>query len=509
MTPLQTVLEAPSVVRERVITGSTLLRLAALTPAVLLVHGFHPFADDAGIYVAGIRKLVNPALFKPDAAFVLANTHLSLFAHLLAQLVHVVQMPLPVVLLATHVASIYLFLLACWTLATRVFNRSPERWFSVGLAAACFTLPAAGTALVLMDPYVTSRSFSTPLGLFAIAAVLDRRWGLSVILLVLTGLMHPQMVLYAAGLALLYAVVDNAGLRAAVLVSLVVIALAGLIYFMTRHEPISAAYYQAAHSRGRNYYFLAQWQWYEDFGLLAPLALFALAAVLAPRECRTRKLCVACVMLGVTCIAVSFFFVHPSGSYLLVRFEVLRGFHTLYLAGVLLLGGWIGFVLGHRHETRVLAVALLVTAAVGLYAAQRATYPLSAHIEWPGIAPRNPWVQAYSWIRANTPANAVFAASPDLVSINGEDMQGFRATTARSLLADDKDEGIAAGVDPSIADEWAAQRNAQVGILRMTDAERIARLKPFGVDWLLLPSATLTDFPCPYRNAVAKVCRMD
>jgi hypothetical protein len=31
---------------------------------------------------------------------------------------------------------------------------------------------------------------------------------------------------------------------------------------------------------------------------------------------------------------------------------------------------------------------------------------------------------------------------------------------------------------------------------------------PFGVNWLLLPADSATDFSCPYRNAAAKVCRM-
>jgi hypothetical protein len=87
-------------------------------------------------------------------------------------------------------------------------------------------------------------------------------------------------------------------------------------------------------------------------------------------------------------------------------------------------------------------------------------------------------------------------------------MQGFRATTRRSLLADSKDQGVAAVVKPSIAGVWAAQRNAQLGLDDLSDQERIARLKPFGVTWLLLPSSAATSFPCPFQNAVAKVCRM-
>ena len=113
VTTHSTVLDSPvAVARGTILSRSTLLRLAALTPAVLLIHGYHPFVDDAGIYVAGIRKLLNPTLFQPDAPFVLANTHLSVFAHLMAEVVRVTHLPLTVVRPATHLASIYVFLLA-------------------------------------------------------------------------------------------------------------------------------------------------------------------------------------------------------------------------------------------------------------------------------------------------------------------------------------------------------------------------------------------------------------
>ncbi|MGC2503439.1 MAG: hypothetical protein WA400_15050 [Silvibacterium sp.] len=504
------VLDSPvAVARETILSRSTLLRLAALTPAVLLIHGYHPFADDAGIYVAGIRKLLNPALFQPDAPFVLANTHLSVFAHLMAEVVRVTHLPLAVVLLATHLASIYVFLLASWSVASRVFPRAAERWFAVAFAAACFTMPAAGTALALMDPYVTSRSFSTPIGLFAVAAVIDRRWTRAAVFVVLVGLMHPLMVLFAAAFMLIYAVVDSGHPRMAILLGAAGVVAAGLVALATRHIPVSPAYFEAIHSPARNFLFPARWKWYQDFGLAAPVALFALAASRSDAASRVRKLCLSCVVLGVSSGLAAFLFVHPSGPYLLARVQILRSFHILYLLGVLLLGGWLGRVLWYRRSTRWVAFVPLAIAAGGLFAAQRATYPLSAHIEWPGMRPRNAWVQAYRWIRNNTPANAIFAANPDLVRIDGVDMQGFRATTARSILADDKDQGVAAVVKPSIAGVWAAQRNAQVGLDNMSDQERIARLKPFGVTWLLLPSSAATNFPCPFENAVAKVCRMD
>ncbi len=504
----QTLLEATNTARARVYANRTALRIAALTPAVLLIHGYHPFADDAGIYVAGIRKLLNPSLYRPDAAFVLANTRYSVFAYVLAEAVRITHLPLTIVLLAAHLASIYLFLLAAWNVAERVFAEEAERWLALVLSAACFTLPAAGTALVLMDPYVTPRSFSTPLGLFAVAAALNRRWMRAALFVVLMGLVHPLMAIYAAAFVILYALVDTHHTQAAILLGAGGVAAAGLITLTAHHASVSPAYFEAMHSRVRTFLYPAKWKWYEDFGLAVPLALFMLAAYRSEAESRIHKICLTCVLLGASSVLAAFLFVHSSGPYLLVRLQLLRSFHIIYLLGVVLMGGWLGKVLAYRRSTRWLAFALPAIAACGLFAAQRATYPFSAHIEWPGMQPRNSWAQAYDWIRGNTPADAVFAADPDLALLEGADMQGFRVTAERSLLADNKDQGVAAVMEPSLAEEWAAQRDAQAGLNRMSDAERESRLKPFGVTWLLLESKAATSFPCPYQNAIAKVCEL-
>jgi len=116
-------------------------------------------------------------------------------------------------------------------------------------------------------------------------------------------------------------------------------------------------------------------------------------------------------------------------------------------------------------------------------------------------------ISNFLWIRANTPQNAVFAANPELVFLDSDDSQGFRATTERSLLADDKDEGLAI-LFPKLAEQWAVERNAQVGLDRLSDSDRLARLRPLGANWLLLSSNAATSFPCPYRNAVSQVCRL-
>ncbi len=412
---------------------------ALLTPVVLLVHGYHPLADDGAIYVAGVKKLLNSSLFPSDSVFVLAPTRLSVFAHVLAAVVRWSHLSLPVVLLACQLTSIFLFLFGCYRVAG---------WGAALLGACLFTLPVAGTSLSLMDPYVTARSFSTPFTLFALAAVLEERWAWAALWIALTALVHPLMAAYA-------------------LLALVALALAHL--------------------------FLSSWQWFEYFGLLMPLLLLALSR---------RPLAIAATVSGAFALLVSICFVHRSGSLTLARVQPLRAFHFVYLAGLLLAGSLLAR-LPKRAVAGVVAALLLI-----VFAAQRFTYSSSNHIEWPGLAPRNDWQQAFLWIRDNTPQNAIFALDNDYIETPGEDAQGFRATAERSAVPDYfKDGGIASNF-PQAANRWLLGSQATAHLNQATDAQRLERLAPLGATWIVLPAHSATALPCPYVNSGVRVCRL-
>jgi len=66
----------------------------------------------------------------------------------------------------------------------------------VALLAATLSVPVAGTGLVVMDPYLTARSLSTPATLFAIAWYLSNRPRLALVWLAVTATLHPQMAVY-------------------------------------------------------------------------------------------------------------------------------------------------------------------------------------------------------------------------------------------------------------------------------------------------------------------------
>jgi len=493
----------PSDLNERSWTIRATLGTIFLTPFVLLIHGYHPLADDGAIYVAGIKKLVDPNLYQPDAVFVTSHVRLSIFAHVLAALVRYAHVQLSVLLLISHLASIFLFLLGASRVAAKLFAERAARWGALLLVACCFTLPVAGTSLFLMDPYVTARSFSTPLTLFALAATLDGAWGRAALWLALATLLHPLM----AGFAAIYLLALAFALRR-MWPALAAFAGVGLLtcfvlFIATRHVPLDLASSQSALSR--SYFFLSTWEWYEYPGLILPLLLLAATAWHTRGRGANGSISVASTVIGSCAMIVALCFVHRSGSFLLARLQVLRAFHMIYLAGTLLAGGLLGRIARQRIW---FGAGIYLTVLVAMFVGQRLTYPASDPIEWPGLSPRNAWQQAFLWIRSNTPENAVFAMDADYIVSEKEDAQGFRATAERSSIADSYKDGGVASVFPAAQELWWRQVRLTEKLNQATDVQRKARLLPLGATWILLPVRSATGLPCPYANQAVRVCHL-
>jgi hypothetical protein len=117
-------------------------------------------------------------------------------------------------------------------------------------------------------------------------------------------------------------------------------------------------------------------------------------------------------------------------------------------------------------------------------------------------------MQAFDWIRGNTPVTSFFAVGPMYLERPGEDFHSFRALAERSTLADvSKDASVATQV-PALAPVWLEQVEAQSGWEHFgpQDFERLhAR---FGVDWVVLEQLGDFGLDCPYQNGVLRVCRI-
>ena len=482
------------------------VRILLLTLISLFVLGYHPFTDDAAIYVAGVEKTVHPALFAQHAEYILPHLQHSLFSFATGWMIRLAHLPLLPALFAAYVLSLWLTTLGSWRVSCRLFAGAEARWAATTLLAVTLALPVAGTALTFVDPYLTARSFSTPVILFALVAALDRKPLRTTLLLLFSILLHPLMGVYGAVyVAVLWLQRDQRWKLLASLTTLLFAAtLAATHTSILRHA--SPGYTVATLSR--SYFFLSRWTWYETFGLFPPLV----AAWIGCRRSRFALLqncgavCSASLYTGLCALLFSVAFVHPSGPLLLASLQPLRVFHLLYWLFFLMLGGVLGSLLLQRRALAWIGVFGII--AVVMFTVQTRTYPSLAHLESPWSTPQNPWEQAFAWIRTNTPSGALFALDPHYQSLPQEDTVGFRAAAERSALPDwSKDGGIAA-IYPQIADQWLTDASAQTGWRSWSDAQRIKILAPYHVDWVVLSATQATSLPCPYQNAVVRVCQI-
>jgi hypothetical protein len=390
----------------------------------------------------------------------------------------------------------------------------------VALLAVWLTLPVAGTALAVMDPYLTARSLTMPCTLLALVGALDAEMGkgtgerlrgllLCSSALLFAGVLHPLMAGYALGSVLLLAcqLAPNRNLRLWGTAALCVGAIAMAAGVQLASATETPEYVRIVMTRP--YWFLFDWRWYEQFGLIAPLIILEMVALKRRNEPQMAKIALArmAVTAGVMAAIVTLVFARPGlSSHALARLQPLRLFQLVYVLMILTIGATLGQRLLRRYTWRWIAVFALLS-GVTVYA-ERLTFPNSAHIELPWIGPANPWEQAFLWVSRNTPNDALFALDANYISQTGEDAQGFRAIAQRSMLPDYSKDGGVASIAPELSTAWTLGQTAQTGLDTETDAGRISTLKPLGVTWVLLRAADRTQLPCEYRNAAVKVCRL-
>src|SRR5260370_35210364 len=71
------------------------LFLVLVTVGAMFVHGYHPWAEDAALYLPPVERLLNQNLFPFNAEFFDSHAHLSLFPDLIAASLRVTRLPLP------------------------------------------------------------------------------------------------------------------------------------------------------------------------------------------------------------------------------------------------------------------------------------------------------------------------------------------------------------------------------------------------------------------------------
>ncbi|MGB8479079.1 MAG: hypothetical protein WCE63_09575 [Acidobacteriaceae bacterium] len=483
--------------------------LLLLTLFAVLVHGYHLGTDDAAIYIPAIKKAFDPQLYPFGSEFFMEHGRLSIFSPLVAISAHLFHLPIDVAIFLWYVFGIFLLLMAGWRIACLCFSSMHARWAAVLLLAALLTVPIAGTALVIADPYLTARSLSTPATIFAIDNFLRGKKTGTFLWIVLTALVHPQMAVFAIGFLLFLYWTQSAPPAANQAPSA---SIAAITTYPSRWpqgfncHPPQGTYRDVLYSR--TFFFAALWHWYEWLGVVFPVLILYLLTHVQPRATLPafHRICRALVPFGI--VSTLAFLVLSSTRYLanFVRLQPMRSFHLLYVLFYLLVGGLLGeYVLKHRAW---LWFALFASLAVGMSAVNWSMFPHSRPIEWPIARSQNAWVSAFLWIRNNTGEDAVFALNPHYMTLDGEDQHGFRAIAERSMLADaDKDSG-AVSLFPQLTSDWENQQRAQSGWTHFRAADFIRLAHEYPVTWVVVQSPASNGLLCPYQNSAVAVCRI-
>ena len=486
-------------------TPRTLALIFLISLAAIAVHGYHPFVEDAEIYVPGIKKLLNPSLYPQNDGFFASHAHLTLFPNLIAWSVRISHLRLEWVLLLWHIACIFSLLLASWRLSALCFASTRAAWGSVLLLAPLLTIPVAGTALYIMDQYLNTRSFSTASVLWIVFEAARKKYLRAGAWLIATALLHPLM----AGFSLIYAVLliwrrrqsfPNAQ---------------ALAFFLpaTFFPPMSRAYHLALERHA--YFFLLRWEWYEWLGIFGPLVILWLFARAANRNYPgwVKVVCDTTVLYGVVFFVAALIITVPPQMDRFVELQPLRSLHLVYIILIVISSGLLAEYLfrppqGANLALKTSAFAALIALCAGMFYTQRQLFPSTPHLELPGRPASNAWLEAFLWIRNHTPIDAYFALDPDHMRLPGEDQHGFRAIAERSMLADRIKDSGAVTMFPALAQDWLQQVNAQEGWQHF-GPDDFARLRSqFGVDWLLLQMPGTPTLDCPYQNSAVMVCRV-
>jgi hypothetical protein len=484
------------------IRSRNILLILAFTLLAIAVMGYHPGFEDDGVYLTAVKSDLNPALYPHDAEFFRLQLQATVFDKAVAALIRLTGIPVAWTELLIQIASILLIIAACWAIARRLFAKERARWAGVAMVAAMLTLPVAGSALNLADQHLHPRNIATGFILAAVARVLAGKNWQAALLLALAFLFHPIM----AALGISFCVFLDLSMMDRLwprLASRPVAAAAPLGWVFAAPTP---EWRRALETR--TYFFLSKWTWYEWLGALAPSFLFWFLWRYSRKRGETTlaRFSRAVVFYGVVQQAVAMVINVSPALTRLLPLQPMRYLHLVYFF-LTLVGGCLSGKYILKAEAWRWAVYLIAINA-GMFASQRALVSSTEHLELPGRQSANPWLQAFEWIRQNTPTTAYFAVDPYYLAAPGEDYHSFRALAERSQLADGVKDAVVVTQVPVLGPDWDRQISAQSG-WRSFQLEDFERLKAeFGVNWVLVLYPGPAGLKCRWHNKIVSVCEI-
>lgn len=483
--------------------------------------GYHPGAEDDGVYLAAVKADLNPALFPHDADFFRIQLQATQFDRCMAAFVRVSGIPVAWAELTWHLISLFFILWACSRIASSLFDELRAQWASVALVAAMFTLPVAGTALTLVDQYLHPRALASAFILIAVSQILKARRWQAIPLLILAFTMHPIMAAMGASFCLFLTLTTAEPLQKWLDSQRIIArwirpqneikvgitsALASAMPLSWVFDPPNLSWRKALDAKG--YLHLFRWAWYEWLGALAPIFLFWLLWRVAMKRSEKvlARFSLAVFLFGFFQFSVALFFESTPALIRFLPLQPMRFLHLIYFFLVLVGGGLLGKFVLKTTPWRWALFLLVINGA--MFYAQRELFSESPHLELPQQPTDNAWLQAFDWIRQHTPTDAYFALGAGYMGEPDEDYHSFRALAERSQLADANKDTAVVGQVPQLAPAWDRQVAAQVGwqSFKLTDFRRLKA--DFGVDWVLVKYPQPDGLACRWHNDTLAVCEL-
>lgn len=478
--------------------------ILAFSILAVIVMGYHPGIEDDGVYLSAVKGDLNPALYPHDAEFFRVQLQATMFDKWVAGFIQVTHIPVSITEFLWQFATIILMMVGCWGIARSLFADKLVQWGGVAMVAAMLTLPVAGTALYLADQHLHPRNLSTALILIAVSRIMSGKQWQAVPLLLLSVVLHPIMAVLGISFCVFLTVATLEPVH--VWLRSLRDSLAAAVPLGWIFESPTPVWRKALETR--SYFFLYRWTWYEWLGAIAPLFLFWLLWRIAEKRGETQlsRFALAVFAYGVFQQVAAMVILGSPGLVRMTPMQPMRYLHLIYFFMALVAGCLLSRSVLKSSTWRWIAYLLVIN--VGMFATQRAMFASSPHLELPGVHANNPWLQAFRWIRKNTPTDAYFAMDPNYLAAPGEDYHSFRALAERSQLADAiKDTAVVTQV-PELGPAWERQVAAQAGWSRfkLADFERLK--SEFGVNWALVSYPQPPGLECRWHNSALSVCQI-
>jgi hypothetical protein len=478
--------------------------ILAFSILAVIVMGYHPGIEDDGVYLSAVKGDLNPALYPHDAEFFRVQLQATMFDKWVAGFIQVTHIPVSVAEFLWQFATIILTMVGCWSIARCLFADKCAQWGGVAMVAAMLTLPVAGTALYLADQHLHPRNLSTAIILIAVSRIMNGKHWQAVPLLLLSVVLHPIMAVLGISFCVFLTVATLEPVH--VWLRSLRDSLAAAVPLGWIFESPTPVWRKALETR--SYFFLYRWTWYEWLGAIAPLFLFWLLWRIAEKRGETQlsRFALAVFAYGVFQQVAAMVVLGSPGLVRITPMQPMRYLHLIYFFMALVAGSLLTKFVIKTSIWRWATYLLVIN--VGMFATQRAMFASSPHLELPGVRSSNSWLQAFRWIRKNTPTDAYFAMDPNYLAAPGEDYHSFRALAERSQLADAiKDTAVVTQV-PELGPTWERQVTAQAGWthFKLADFERLK--SEFGVNWALVSYPQPPGLECRWHNSALSVCQI-